>query len=116
VLIILDLSVNKKSKPGLVLMILFFIDGQLYFGPESKIYLGHPKKLLMKNVETIELQIREKQKIVDYDIKDSTVALLIQRYTEGVNKIYIPDYQSALVWDTKRQSKFIESVLLGLPR
>jgi len=37
----------------------------------------------MKNVETIELQIREKQKIVDYDIKDSTVALVIQHYTEG---------------------------------
>ena len=38
---------------------------------------------------------------------------------EGINndtnKLFIPDYQRELVWDEERQSKFIESVIWGLP-
>jgi hypothetical protein len=64
---------------------------------------------MMKDTDILESHIREKQKIVDYDVKDSTVALLVQRYTQGLeeskNNIYIPDYQGALVWDEEKQSK-----------
>lgn len=31
------------------------------------------------------------------------------------NDIFIPSYQRNFVWDKKRQSKFIESILLGIP-
>ncbi len=34
---------------------------------------------------------------------------------EGNNEIFVPDYQRDLVWDDRRQSKFIESLLIGLP-
>jgi hypothetical protein len=74
---------------------------------------------MMKNTDILESHIREKRKVIDYDIKSFTVALLIQRYIEGLeennNKIYIPNYQSTLVWDKEKQSKFIESVILDLP-
>lgn len=69
--------------------------------------------------ETAEAEIREKQKPVDYDTKEYPVEILVQKYSEGreeeMNELFIPDYQRENVWDEERQSKFIESVLLGLP-
>jgi hypothetical protein len=66
-----------------------------------------------------EEQIVEKQKIVDFDIKEFTIELIIGKYLTGIdsddNDIFIPTYQRNFVWDYDRQSKFIESVLLGLP-
>lgn len=69
--------------------------------------------------ELAETEIREKQKIVDYDTKEYPVEVLVQKYRDGLdedlNELYIPDYQRELVWDEVRQSKFIESIFLGLP-
>lgn len=69
--------------------------------------------------ESAEIQILEKQKVVDYDIKEFTIELLVSKYITGLeedeNEIFIPSYQRNFVWDELRQSKFIESVLLGLP-
>jgi hypothetical protein len=66
-----------------------------------------------------EEQIVEKQRIVDFDIKEFTIELLTSKFLKGLenddNDIYIPSYQRNFVWDPDRQSKFIESVLLGLP-
>jgi hypothetical protein len=73
----------------------------------------------MIDIEVIEKQIREKQKIVDYDIKEFPVEILVQKYLNGKetdeNALYIPSYQREFVWKSDRQSKFIESVFLGLP-
>lgn len=72
-----------------------------------------------KKQESAELQILEKQKVVDYDIKEFTIELLVSKYISGKdedeNEIFIPSYQRNFTWDPLRQSKFIESVLLGLP-
>ncbi len=69
--------------------------------------------------ELAEVEIREKQKVVDYDTKEYPVEVLVQKYREGLdedlNELYIPDYQRELIWDDIRQSKFIESIFLGLP-
>ncbi len=66
-----------------------------------------------------EEEIREKQKIVDYDTKEYPVEVLVQKYRDGLdedtNELYIPDYQRDMIWEESRQSKFIESILLGLP-
>lgn len=66
-----------------------------------------------------EAEIRDKQKPVDYDTKEYPVEILVQKYTHGLsddtNELFIPDYQREMAWDDARQSKFIESVLLGLP-
>lgn len=69
--------------------------------------------------EEAQQEIREKQKIVDYDTKEYPVEVLVQKYQEGleddINELYIPDYQREMIWDDSRQSKFIESIFLGLP-
>lgn len=66
-----------------------------------------------------EKQIEETRKIADYDTIDYPVETIVQKYLIGEendeNELYVPDYQRDFVWDEKRQSKFVESVLLGLP-
>lgn len=69
--------------------------------------------------EAAELEIREKQKTVDYDTKEYPVEVLVQKYRDGLDEdmseLYIPDYQRDMIWEETRQSKFIESIFLGLP-
>ncbi|MBD1880708.1 DUF262 domain-containing protein [Coleofasciculus sp. FACHB-T130] len=72
-----------------------------------------------KQKEAAEAEIREQRKPFDYNTKEYPIELLVQKYLDGrdddANELFIPDYQRELVWDDVRQSKFIESVLLGLP-
>lgn len=63
--------------------------------------------------DTAESQIRDKQKDTQYDTKDFTIDYIVQAFQN--DHFYIPDYQRKFVWDKKRQFRFIESVLLGLP-
>jgi hypothetical protein len=69
--------------------------------------------------EAAEAQITEHQKEVDYDTKEYPVEIIVGKYTkdlkEDKNEIFVPDYQREFTWDERRQSKFIESVLIGLP-
>ena len=58
-----------------------------------------------------EMQICDKQKQINYDTKQYRVAILGQKYMEGINvrtnNLIIPDSQRKIVWDDERQSKFI---------
>jgi hypothetical protein len=63
--------------------------------------------------EKAEQQIVDLQKIVDFEIREYTIELLIEKFKE--DEIFIPKYQRKFVWEPKRQSKFIESLILGLP-
>lgn len=73
----------------------------------------------MKSEQEVEAQIREKQQTVDYDIKEYPVEVIVKKYVDNAatdeNEIFIPAYQRSFVWEDNRQSKFIESLLLGLP-
>lgn len=76
-------------------------------------------QITLEQKKIAEAEIREKQKPVDYDTKEYPVEILVHKYFEGKetedNELFIPDYQRDSAWDEGRQSKFIESVLLGLP-
>ncbi|MGL5795654.1 MAG: DUF262 domain-containing protein [Waterburya sp.] len=69
--------------------------------------------------ETAEAEIREQRKPVDYNTIEYPIEVLVQKYLDGIdedkNELFIPDYQREMAWDENKQSKFIESVLLGLP-
>lgn len=60
-----------------------------------------------------EYQIRENQKKVDFDVKEFTIEYYVDKFKTG--EFFIPEYQRDFVWDERRQAKFIESVVLGLP-
>lgn len=67
----------------------------------------------------IENQINIEKQTVDYDTREFTIEILVNKYLEGEdedkNEIFVPEYQREFVWDEERQSKFIESIILGLP-
>lgn len=69
--------------------------------------------------DNAEKQILEKIKNYDYDTLEYPIEVIVEKYEKGIdndeNYIYIPDYQREFVWTPKRQSKFIESVIVGIP-
>ncbi len=69
--------------------------------------------------EIAEAEIRDRRKPVDYNTLEYPIEIIVQKYLDGIdqdeNELFIPDYQREMAWDDDRQSKFIESVLLGLP-
>lgn len=73
----------------------------------------------MVNSEQIENQIIEKKKEVDFDTREFTVEFLVEKYLNNLekenNEIFVPEYQRDFVWDEDRQSKLVESIILGLP-
>lgn len=78
-------------------------------------------------LEQVEEEIYSKRKTVRYDIRDLTVEAISNKYDDSLdtdnvdtakikfNYIYIPEYQRDFTWDEVRQSKLIESIILGLP-
>lgn len=64
-------------------------------------------------------QIVSESILFDYDTKEYPVETIVQKYSEGladdINELYVPAYQRDFVWDEKRQSKFIESIMIGIP-
>jgi uncharacterized protein with ParB-like and HNH nuclease domain len=85
----------------------------------------HSSKLKISDLAEVEDQIYSKRQNVRYDIRDFTVEQIVSKYQDGLdeeednfkiyNYIYIPEYQRDFTWDLNRQSKLIESIILGLP-
>ena len=67
----------------------------------------------MQDIRLAESAIREQEKQIRYTIKPFRIADLVDKYNKG--QFYIPDYQRDEVWNYSMKSKFVESVLLGLP-
>lgn len=76
-------------------------------------------KLAEQKLSKIEEQIEEEQRCVKYDIREFTIEYYVDKYNEGVeadkNELYVPEYQREFIWTDSRQSRFVESLLLGLP-
>ena len=70
-------------------------------------------------IKKIEEQILEEKKTVDFDTREFTIEFLVQKYLDKIdsdqNDIFVPEYQREFVWDDTRQSRLVESIILGLP-
>lgn len=71
-------------------------------------------------LEQQEALITNARKNVKYDTKEYTLELLHSKFNLEIEEnhqteIFIPFYQRKFVWKQNRQSKFIESIILGLP-
>jgi len=60
-----------------------------------------------------EEQIARKRQNINYDTIEFDIETIVKYLEE--NKIYFPDYHRNLIWDITYQSRFIESIFLGLP-
>ncbi|WP_412501650.1 DUF262 domain-containing protein [Shewanella chilikensis] len=61
----------------------------------------------------IETQIQSFSKKIDFYTSEYTVEILAQKV--AAREYTVPEYQRAFTWDPVRKSKFIESLLIGLP-
>jgi hypothetical protein len=70
-------------------------------------------------MESAEEQILSNIRDVRYIVREYPTEVVVQKYLKGrssdENDIFVPDYQRDLVWPEKNQSRFIESLLIGLP-
>jgi hypothetical protein len=69
-------------------------------------------------LDAAERQLLDVQHVVEYDTKEFTIELLVQKFGKDggdEDDIYVPPYQRGFTWSKERQSRFIESVLMGLP-
>lgn len=71
------------------------------------------------NKQKISEQIEKEQKAISYDMKEFTIEFYVSKFKKNIeqdeNELYVPDYQREFIWDDKHQSRFIESLFLGLP-
>lgn len=73
------------------------------------------KKILTdEQIEKAEKQLGELRKEIDYNTRDYSIDFIIDRYHK--NEFFIPDeYQRKYIWKKTDKTRFIESILLGLP-
>jgi hypothetical protein len=63
---------------------------------------------------SLQKQLDEERRLVSFDSYDMTIRQIYDMYAEGA--IFVPpEYQRQFVWDAKRESELIESILLGIP-
>lgn len=75
--------------------------------------MNRKKTITEEMRQDADVQIKSQQRQINYDTKDYTVELVINKFKK--KEFFIPDYQRGFVWREKNKSSFIESVLLGLP-
>lgn len=72
-----------------------------------------------EQVEAVDKQIQENQKITDFEIREWPIEVLVYKFTFGLEtdeaEIFIPDYQREFIWTAVQQSRFIESIMIHLP-
>ncbi|APZ92418.1 hypothetical protein Fuma_02029 [Fuerstiella marisgermanici] len=68
---------------------------------------------LQEQVKLAETQIVEQSKRIEYYLTDYSVELLAMKMGNG--QFVIPSYQRDDTWEDDRKSRFIESLLMGLP-
>lgn len=76
-------------------------------------------------IEAAEQQIDDREKIVDYTVREYPIETIIEKFSPTKShedpdefigaEFFIPDYQREMYWEPRRQSRFIESILIGLP-
>lgn len=70
-------------------------------------------EITLEQKKEAEKQVSELQRKIDYDVRDFTIGHIVNQFNKG--RFYVPNYQRFFVWNVNTQSRFIESILLGIP-
>ena len=71
------------------------------------------KRFTDEQIESSELQIIEQSKKIDFYLTEFSLELLADKMNKG--DFEVPTYQREYTWEPERKSRFIESLLIGLP-
>ncbi len=80
--------------------------------------MAKKSKFNEEELEEIQRQVNDESGVYDYITKDYPFEVIGNKFGEendDETTLYVPDYQREFVWDNKKQSRFIESVFLGMP-
>ncbi|RUP31945.1 MAG: DUF262 domain-containing protein [Mycolicibacterium sp.] len=66
-----------------------------------------------EQIELAEAQIIEQSKRIDFFLTEYSVEILAQKVRDG--EYVVPAYQREFTWEDRRKSRFIESLIMGLP-
>ncbi|MDR2381607.1 MAG: DUF262 domain-containing protein [Bifidobacteriaceae bacterium] len=66
-----------------------------------------------EQVKLAEAQIVEQSKRIDFFLTEYSVEILAQKVRDG--EYVVPAYQREFTWEDRRKSRFIESLIMGLP-
>lgn len=72
-----------------------------------------PKIISVEDASRAEAAIADLERTVKFLVTDYTVEFLAGKVRE--EEYYVPEYQRELTWNDDAQSRFIESLLMGLP-
>jgi hypothetical protein len=86
---------------------------------ERSLFVPHKPNRTATEIDAAEKQIITQLKDVRYIVREYPVEVVVQKYLKGrsadENEVYVPDYQRELIWPERHKSRFIESLLIGLP-
>ncbi|MCB0515670.1 MAG: DUF262 domain-containing protein [Chitinophagales bacterium] len=78
-----------------------------------------------QEIEQVEEQIKEVQVDYNYRIADFSIGELLKKFVlkgqqpdfedDAISGLFVPKYQREFVWQESMQSKFIESIFMGVP-
>jgi hypothetical protein len=74
---------------------------------------GSQIAIALGDVDAVEEQIVDQSKRIDFYITEYSVELLANKMRSG--DFLVPPYQRAFTWEPDRKSKFLESLIMGLP-
>jgi Protein of unknown function DUF262 len=72
-----------------------------------------PNQFTENQIASAERQIVDQSEKIEFYVTEYTIEILAQKMNNG--DFEIPAYQRKYTWDKKRKSRFIESILMGLP-
>jgi hypothetical protein len=75
--------------------------------------VAKPSEPAPEQVALAEAQIVEESKRIDFYLTEYSVELLAQKVRDG--EYVVPEYQRKFTWENERKSRFIESLIMGLP-
>jgi hypothetical protein len=83
------------------------------------VFPTQPSSRSAADIEAAEAEITHSLRDVRYIVREYPTEVVVQKYLKGLkkdeNEIYVPGYQRELIWPDRNQSRFIESLLIGLP-
>lgn len=94
---------------------------KFYLRQPQDIYRSNRKMVTEDQKHLAERAIIEKQKEISFGLREWSIETILKKFGEGGEvdnpecELFIPDYQRDYKWDDRTASRFIESILLGLP-
>ena len=85
-------------------------------GANDRLSVGSPGSRMpvtQEQIDAAEIQISEQSRRIEFFITEYSVELLANKMED--DEFDIPPYQREDTWEDARKSKFIESLLMGLP-